>query len=141
MSVERIIQESINKNPTAMKAALEEELKNRIRLALEASDEEMDDEDDGEGLNEDRKEKYAGVSYAASYDHHEKYRYFSQEAKKTKDPSYKKAADAHKKAMDAYDKVQAAASNEKTTDAQVTKLYDKAEDLTVMADRLSKGLM
>jgi hypothetical protein len=46
MSIEKIIQESINKNPTAMKAALEEELKNRIRLALEASDEEMDDEDE-----------------------------------------------------------------------------------------------
>ena len=46
MSIEKIIQESINKNPTAMREALEEELKNRIRLALEASDEEMDDEDD-----------------------------------------------------------------------------------------------
>jgi len=54
MSVEKIIQETINKNPLSMKKALEEELKNRIRLALEASDEdEMDDEDDDEMDDED----------------------------------------------------------------------------------------
>jgi len=47
MSVEKIIQETINKNPLSVKEALEEELKERIRLALEASDEEeMNDEDD-----------------------------------------------------------------------------------------------
>lgn len=55
MSVENIIQETINKNPLAMKKALDEELKNRIRLALEASDEEddMDDEDDEDEMDDE----------------------------------------------------------------------------------------
>jgi len=35
MSIEKIIQESINKNPLSMKEALEEELRNRLALALE----------------------------------------------------------------------------------------------------------
>jgi len=52
MSIEKIIQESINKNPTAMKAALEEELKNRIRLALEASDEDEEDDDEEDEMDE-----------------------------------------------------------------------------------------
>lgn len=61
MSIEGIIKEAIDKNPLAMKAALEEELKNRIRLALEASDEDdmddedMDDEDDEDDLDENFK--------------------------------------------------------------------------------------
>ena len=54
MSVEKIIQETINKNPLGMKEALEDELKERIRLALEASDEEMDDEEmDDEEMEDD----------------------------------------------------------------------------------------
>jgi DNA-binding transcriptional regulator YbjK len=36
MSVKQIIQESIEKNPLGLKEALQEELSNRIRLALEA---------------------------------------------------------------------------------------------------------
>lgn len=53
MSIEKIIQESINKNPLGMKEALEEELRNRLALALEAKmkkesddEEDMDDEDE-----------------------------------------------------------------------------------------------
>ena len=46
MSIEKIIQESINKNPLAMKEALEEELRSRLALALEAKMNDMDDEDD-----------------------------------------------------------------------------------------------
>ena len=47
MSIEKIIQESINKNPLGMKEALEEELRNRLALALEAKmKKESDDEDD-----------------------------------------------------------------------------------------------
>lgn len=50
MSVQRIIQESVNKNPLGLKEAFAEELSERIRLALEAkmSDEEDDDDDDDE---------------------------------------------------------------------------------------------
>jgi hypothetical protein len=43
MSVQRIIQESIEKNPLGLKEAFAEELSNRIRLALEAK---MNDEED-----------------------------------------------------------------------------------------------
>jgi len=60
MSIEQIIKESINKNPLGMKEAIEEELKNRIRLALEASDEEMDDED------EDDDDEYKDMSEASA---------------------------------------------------------------------------
>ena len=49
MSIEKIIQESINKNPLSMKEALEEELRNRLALALEAKmKKESDDEDEDE---------------------------------------------------------------------------------------------
>jgi hypothetical protein len=50
MSVQRIIQESIDKNPLGLKEAFAEELSNRIRLALEAkmNDEDEDEEDEDE---------------------------------------------------------------------------------------------
>jgi hypothetical protein len=51
MSVQRIIQESIEKNPLGLKEAFTEELSNRIRLALEAK---MNDE--GEDENEEGKD-------------------------------------------------------------------------------------
>ncbi len=45
MSVQKIIQESINGNPLEMKEALAEELRSRVRLALEAKmDEDMSEE-------------------------------------------------------------------------------------------------
>ena len=54
MSIQKIIQESINGNPLEMKEALAEELRNRIALALEAkmSDEE-DDDNGGDSSDED----------------------------------------------------------------------------------------
>lgn len=54
MSVEKIIQESVNKNPLGMKEALEEELRSRLALALEAkmNNEDDDDEDDDDELDE-----------------------------------------------------------------------------------------
>jgi hypothetical protein len=36
MSIQKIIQESVNKNPLGIKEAIEEELRSRIALALEA---------------------------------------------------------------------------------------------------------
>lgn len=57
MSIEKIIQESVNKNPLGMKEALEEELRSRLALALEAKkskyEEEMDDEDDDDDEMDD----------------------------------------------------------------------------------------
>jgi hypothetical protein len=47
MSIQKIIQESINGNPLEMKEALAEELRNRVRLALEAKM--KDDEEDSNG--------------------------------------------------------------------------------------------
>jgi hypothetical protein len=58
MSVQKIIQESINMNPLEMKEAIAEELRARVALALEAKmkddDEEEDDMED-EGDEEDDK--------------------------------------------------------------------------------------
>lgn len=57
MSIEKIIQESVNKNPLAMKEALEEELRGRLALALEAKmKKESDDEDDMDDEDEDEED-------------------------------------------------------------------------------------
>ena len=48
MSIQDIVQETINKNPLAAKESIEEELKTRIRAILEAKDEEDEDMDDEE---------------------------------------------------------------------------------------------
>jgi hypothetical protein len=59
MSVQEIIQHAIDKNPLALKEALEEELRGRVALALEAKmseqeeeDEEDEDEEEDEGMKE-----------------------------------------------------------------------------------------
>ena len=46
MSVQKIIKESMDKNPLNLKEALQEELKTRMSLALEAKMKEMEDEDE-----------------------------------------------------------------------------------------------
>jgi hypothetical protein len=48
MSLQKIIKESVEKNPLGLKEALEEELRNRVSLALEAKMKEEDDMDDDE---------------------------------------------------------------------------------------------
>jgi hypothetical protein len=53
MSIQKIIQESINGNPLEMKEILESELRDRIRLALEAKM--SDDEDEDDDSEEDKK--------------------------------------------------------------------------------------
>ena len=59
MTIQRIIQEAINKNPLDLKEALTEELRSRIALALEAkmSDEEDDDSSEEDDDEEDMKEE------------------------------------------------------------------------------------
>lgn len=53
MSVQKIIQESLNKNPLGVKEALEEALQDRIRVALEEKYKKMQkDEDEDEDLDE-----------------------------------------------------------------------------------------
>ena len=55
MSVQKIIQESINMNPLEMKEAIAEELRARVALALEAKmkDDEEEDEDEDEDEDEE----------------------------------------------------------------------------------------
>ena len=57
MSVQKIIQESMDKNPLGVKEALEEELQERIRAALEEKykkmKEEDDDDDDDDEMEDD----------------------------------------------------------------------------------------
>lgn len=55
MSIQDIIKHSVEKNPLAMKEALEEELRSRIALAIEAKM--MDDEDEEEEEDEDEDEE------------------------------------------------------------------------------------
>jgi len=55
MSVQKIIQESLNENPLEMKEALVEELRARVALALEAKmkDDEEDDEEDDDDMKKE----------------------------------------------------------------------------------------
>ena len=55
MSIQKIIQEAVNKNPLSMKEALEEELRDRILFALEAKMEEETELD--EALSPEEKKK------------------------------------------------------------------------------------
>lgn len=65
MSIQKIIQESINGNPLEMKEALAEELRDRIRLALESKvDEDMSEE--VEELDELKKSTLASYVNKAS---------------------------------------------------------------------------
>jgi hypothetical protein len=54
MSLQRIIKESVDKNPIGLKEALENELRSRIAVALEAKmcDMDMDDEMEDDELDE-----------------------------------------------------------------------------------------
>ena len=64
MSVKRIIQESLDKNPLGVKEALEEALQDRVRAALEEKYAEMteskdeDDDDDDDDDDEDMDESF-----------------------------------------------------------------------------------
>jgi len=75
MSIEKIIQESINKNPLSMKEALEEELRNRLALALEAKMKEEDDEDMDEDfdLSDLTLEELEGFMESADFDQLDEY--------------------------------------------------------------------
>lgn len=53
MSVKDIIKEAMNENPIGVKGALEEELRARVALALEAKMNDEEDDDDDEEDNED----------------------------------------------------------------------------------------
>jgi hypothetical protein len=68
MSIEKIIQESVNKNPLAMKEALEEELRSRVALALEAKMSESDDEDEDDEDDEDEDDEDMDESFDLSED-------------------------------------------------------------------------
>lgn len=57
MSVTRILEESINKNPIGLKEAMKEELRSRVALALEAKmKKEEDDYEDGDEDDDDLSE-------------------------------------------------------------------------------------
>ena len=60
MSIQKIIQESINKNPLEMKEVIAEELRARVALALEAKmkdddEDEDEDEEDEDDMKDDKK--------------------------------------------------------------------------------------
>lgn len=57
MSVQKIIQESINENPLEMKEALVAELRARVALALEAKMKDDEEEEDSSDSNEDNEDE------------------------------------------------------------------------------------
>lgn len=71
MSINQIIKEAINKEPISMKKTLEEELRARVRLALEAKmaqDDEEEDDEDEEELDEAKGMKpFFGVKDGKAY--------------------------------------------------------------------------
>lgn len=68
MSIEKIIQHAAEKNPLGMKEALEEELRARIALALEAKMSEEDEEDEDEDEEDDEEELDEAVpAYSPAY--------------------------------------------------------------------------
>jgi hypothetical protein len=52
MSIKQIIQESVNRNPLGLKEALEEELRGRVALAIEAKMSEMHEDEDEDDMDE-----------------------------------------------------------------------------------------
>jgi hypothetical protein len=65
MSVQKIIQESLNRNPLEMKEALAEELRTRVAAALESKiNESNDEDDDDDDEDEDDEEELDEVSGA-----------------------------------------------------------------------------
>jgi len=54
--VKQIIKEAMDKNPIGLKKALEEELKARVALALEAKKDDMENDEDEEDEEEDEEE-------------------------------------------------------------------------------------
>ena len=69
MSVQKIIQESINMNPLEMKEAIAEELRARVALALEAKmkDHEEDDEDEMDEEYDEELEEVFASDYAGMH--------------------------------------------------------------------------
>ena len=98
MSVKTIIQEAINKSPVALKEALEEELRARVALALEAKmkdededDEDDEDEDDDSDEDEDD-EKCESVEELEAFMESEEYEQLDELDKKTLASYVKKAS-------------------------------------------------
>jgi hypothetical protein len=68
MPIQKIIQESLNKNPLSLKEALEEELRSRVALALEAkiSETKNDDEEEYDQIDEISKKTLSSYIKKAS---------------------------------------------------------------------------
>ena len=108
MSIQKIIQESINKNPLEMKEIIAEELRARVALALEAKmkdDEEEDDMKDEDDEDEDdmKKESFNLSNYTVEeledFMVSEDFNQLNELDKKTLVSYVKKAAGAGKDGM------------------------------------------
>lgn len=154
MSIQKIIQESINKNPLEMKEVIAEELRARVALALEAKmkDTEEDDEDD-EDEDDMKKESFDLSDYTIEeledFMMSEEFEQLDELDKKTLGNYIKKASvDASLKRMKS-DRLNTAASSGKISqgefqalDRGANKLYKSSQNrLTGIAkatDKLTK---
>ena len=102
MSIQKIIQESINGNPLEMKEALAEELRARVALALEAKMKDEEEDDDSEEDNDDeddmKKESFDLSDYTVEeledFMKSEDFNQLDELSKKTLGSYIKKASDS-----------------------------------------------
>lgn len=158
MSIQKIIQESINKNPLEMKEVIAEELRARVALALEAKmkddeEDDMEDEDEDEDEDDMKKESFDLSKYTIEeledFMVSEEFEQLDELDKKTLGSYIKKASvDASLKRMKS-DRLNTAASSGKISqgeyqalDRGANKLYKSSQNrLTGIAkatDKLTK---
>lgn len=153
MSIQKIIQELINKNPLEMKEAIAEELRARVALALEAKMKDHEEDEDEDDEDDDMKESFDLSDYTVEeledFMVSEEFEQLDELDKKTLGDYIKKASvDASLKRMKS-DRLNTAASSGKISqgefqalDRGANKLYKSSQNrLTGIAkatDKLTK---
>ena len=150
MSVQKIIQESINKNPLALKEALEEELRSRVALALEAkvaesndNDDEDCDDDEDDGMDESFDLSDYTVEELEDFMMSEEFEQLDELDKKTLASYVKKAAGAGKEGMAYQARAMTQAAQPDTADKadykkSQRKVNNRSTGIQRAADRLAK---
>jgi hypothetical protein len=142
MSLEKLIKESMDRDPLSLKESIQEELKNRIALALEAKmnkesdyDDDDDDDDDDETLDEISKEK-AGRYHDKAVESGEK---MEADFKKDAVIAYK-AFDAGKSAETEYYKVTSSSIGPNAAGKALIAKMSKRSGGIATASNISRGI-
>jgi len=147
MSIQKIIQESINRNPLEMKEVIAEELRARVALALEAKmkdDEEDDMEDEDEDEDDMKKESFDLSKYTIEeledFVESEDFNQLNELDKKTLGSYIKKASvDASLKRMKS-DRLNTAASSGKISQGEFQALDRGANNLYKSSQKRLTGI-